>query len=317
MALLASLWMVSCSKEGSPAATAPAAGTPATTTTTKPAPADNGKGTASVPPTGDGVAQATPPSTPVTAPVKPAPRVERTVTTSTPKTTPAPPPDDPAVSAVDAAKSDLLFQLTMLRSQIEQYNAENPRKAYDGRTSLDNFWQPLIKGTYVLRAPFNPLQKSSSVARSPAPGVGWVWATRAGVMSLYAVDENGSWFDESAVMGKGPGSGQKAMIADQKATRESLGAVRSAMLDFYDKQVRETGQGRWPTLSELRGGSVLSKNVPQNPFNHSNKIASATSRQAHSRDVVGNGEGWAYYDGTGGGQATFYANTRFSGQNIW
>lgn len=217
---------------------------------------------------------------------------------------------------MDASKSDLLFQLTMLRSQIEQYNAENPRKAYDGRTPLDNFWQPLIKGTYVLKAPFNPLQKSSSVARNPAPGVGWVWATRMGVMSLYAVDENGSWLDESAVTGKGSGSWQKAMIADQKATRESLGAVRSALLDFYDKQVRETGQGRWPTLAELRGGSVLAE-VPENPFNHSTRVAAATSRQAQSRDIVGNGEGWAYYDGTGGGQAAFYANTRFFGQNVW
>jgi hypothetical protein len=286
-----------------------------------PAPAGDGKVSASAqrpaPPPADGVAKTTPPSTTMTAPVKPAPRVEKTIATSAPSAAPAPPPADTAVSAMDAARSDLLFQLTMLRSQIEQYNAENPRKAYDGRTPLDSFWQPLMKGTYVLIAPFNPLQKSSKVARSPAPGVGWVWATRMGVMSLYAVDENGSWFDESAVTPKGVGSGQKATIAAQKAARESLGAVRSALLDFYDKQVRETGTGRWPTLAELRGGSVLANGLPENPFNHSAKVTAATSREAHSRDIVGNGEGWAYYDGTGGGQATFYANTRVTGQNVW
>lgn len=327
MAVLASLSMGSCGGTGGSTPAAPAPGGKAAAPgqlapATKPAPAGDGKSGNPAPAAGSaptGASAAAPAtSTPPAAPAKPAPRTDRTVTTSAPAATPPKPPAPaPAASGADDAKSDLLFQLTMLRAQIEQYNAEHPRKAYDGRAPLDDFWQPLMKATYVLAIPINPLQKSATVARSPAPGVGWVWATRQGVMNLYAVDANGGWFDESAVPAHGAGPGQKAAIAAQKATRESLGAVRSAMLDFYDRQVRDTGRGRWPTIAELRGTSVLPAGLPENPFNGSNKVVTATSRQAQSRDIVGSGEGWAYYDGTGGGRAVFYANTRMSGQNIW
>ncbi len=95
----------------------------------------------------------------------------------------------------------LQVQLQTIRSAIELYNDENPHNPYDAATiPYGGFWDPLLENSYLQKLPANPLQNySTMVASAPAVGVGWVWAEAfAGdpwTLDLYAVDENGGWYD--------------------------------------------------------------------------------------------------------------------------
>ncbi len=95
----------------------------------------------------------------------------------------------------------LQMQLQTIRSVIELYNEENPATTYDAATVVDStFWDRLLDNNYLLTLPANPLQNYSTlVGAAPAVGYGWVWGEAyAGdpwTLDLYAVNENGSWYD--------------------------------------------------------------------------------------------------------------------------
>jgi hypothetical protein len=71
----------------------------------------------------------------------------------------------------------------------------------------------------------------------------------------------------------------------------------------------------YPTLAQLTNGSALQEDVPANPYNSSSAVAAATQAEADSRTVIAGGAGWAYYDGSLGGKAVFYANTDSASEN--
>jgi len=94
--------------------------------------------------------------------------------------------------------------LQTIRSQIELYNLQNPVTRYDATTPVGPaFWDPLVRGYYLQRAPRNPLQNASTVVgAAPAQGIGWVWAPWADMVhadepfyALYLVDERGNLYD--------------------------------------------------------------------------------------------------------------------------
>ena len=99
------------------------------------------------------------------------------------------------------------------------------------------------------------------------------------------------------------------------ACRGTLGGVRSGVAAFYADRAVATGTPAYPSLAELTDGSTMQEALPANPYNDSSDVQSATSLQALSRTVIAGGAGWAYYDGSGGGDALFYANTSTVGEN--
>ena len=98
-------------------------------------------------------------------------------------------------AADDANDAAVRSQLQTLRGQIELYYAQNgeyPNLIADG-------WDDMIDNDYLMGAPTNSLQNSSTVAAAAADGVGWVWAEKAGVstsMVLTAVAADSTGFDE-------------------------------------------------------------------------------------------------------------------------
>jgi prepilin-type N-terminal cleavage/methylation domain-containing protein len=100
----------------------------------------------------------------------------------------------------EASRSNLQTQLQTVRSQIELYNVQNPATAYDAATAVANFWDPLVQNDYLQTPPKNPLQNNSTIVGvAPGAGTGWVWAEASAgdpwTLNVYAVDENGAWFD--------------------------------------------------------------------------------------------------------------------------
>lgn len=114
----------------------------------------------------------------------------------------------------DAMRSNVRRQLQTIRSQIKLYNLQHPATVYDENTSREQFWDALVNGSYLLRPPRNPLQKNSTkVGAEPRSRIGWVWAEKlAGdsrSVNLYAVDENGNWFDEDSSGWAGSGTDRR------------------------------------------------------------------------------------------------------------
>jgi MSHA pilin protein MshA len=103
--------------------------------------------------------------------------------------------------------------------------------------------------------------------------------------------------------------------AQLSACKGTLGGVRAGIASFYANEAVVSGAESYPTLAELTDGSTMQEAIPDNPYNESNDVASATSAQAAGRTLIGGGAGWAYYDGSAGGNAVFYANTDTSGVN--
>ncbi len=95
----------------------------------------------------------------------------------------------------------LQMQLQTIRSAIGLYNEENPANQYDHTSIPDStFWDPLLVNNYLRTEPANPLQNfSTAVGAAPAISLGWVWGEAPGgdawTLNLYAVDENGGWYD--------------------------------------------------------------------------------------------------------------------------
>ncbi len=109
-------------------------------------------------------------------------------------------------AAAEASRSNLQSQLQTLRSQIELWNVQNPADPYEAGTTTADFWDNLVMNNYLQTLPKNPLQDGSTlVAAAPAVGSGWVWAEASAgdtwTLNLYAIDQDGNWFD-------GDGDGQ-------------------------------------------------------------------------------------------------------------
>jgi prepilin-type N-terminal cleavage/methylation domain-containing protein len=103
--------------------------------------------------------------------------------------------------------------------------------------------------------------------------------------------------------------------AREAACKGTLGGVRAGVATYYANQAVATGTATYPSLAELTDGSTMQESLPDNPYNDSRDVQAVTSLQAQSRTVIASGAGWAYYDGSGGGDALFYANSNTIGEN--
>jgi prepilin-type N-terminal cleavage/methylation domain-containing protein len=104
-------------------------------------------------------------------------------------------------------------------------------------------------------------------------------------------------------------------LATEAACKGTLGGVRSGIANYRANVAITTGTESYPTLAQLTDGSTMQEALPTNPFNESAQVASATPLQAAARTIIAGGAGWAYYDGSGGGNAIFYANSSATGEN--
>lgn len=104
-------------------------------------------------------------------------------------------------------------------------------------------------------------------------------------------------------------------LAKESGCKGTLGGVRAGIAYFYANGAVATGTAVYPTLAELTDGSTLQEDVPANPYNRSSAVSAATQAEATSRTVIAGGAGWAYYDGSLGGKAVFYANTNSVSEN--
>ncbi len=104
-----------------------------------------------------------------------------------------------------------------------------------------------------------------------------------------------------------------AAKAKESACKGTLGAVRAGIHNFNANALVQNGTAAWPTLVQLQTlGTVMQENVPENPYNGSNTIQSAT--WAATPPVSGNA-GWNYDPASG----KFWANTTTNGVNehLW
>jgi prepilin-type N-terminal cleavage/methylation domain-containing protein len=103
--------------------------------------------------------------------------------------------------------------------------------------------------------------------------------------------------------------------AKASAVKGTLGAVRSAVANFYANSA-VNGSPAYPTLLQLQTtGTVMQEDMPTNPYKAtpSNMIAAATYNAANP--PVSGATGWNY-DATAG---KFWANSNTSGvgENAW
>lgn len=99
--------------------------------------------------------------------------------------------------------------------------------------------------------------------------------------------------------------------AKSSALQGGLGGVRSAMANFFSNSVIE-GTAAYPTLNELStAGTVLTDELPANPYNGLSNVISATAQEAAARTISQQAAGWRYYvdNASDPPVAIFYANT--------
>ncbi len=105
-----------------------------------------------------------------------------------------------------------------------------------------------------------------------------------------------------------------AAKAKESACKATLGAVRSAIANFYANTLVNNGTAAYPTLVQMQTtGTVMQETLAANPYNNSSTIAAATS-SASAPPTTGNA-GWNYDAASG----KFWANTNTSGvgENSW
>jgi prepilin-type N-terminal cleavage/methylation domain-containing protein len=105
--------------------------------------------------------------------------------------------------------------------------------------------------------------------------------------------------------------------AKEASCKGTLGGVRAGIANFYANEAIVSGSASYPTLGELTDGSTMQEQIPENPYNDSNDVTTATTGQSSARTVIGGGAGWGYYDGSAGGSAVFYANSDTTGENTF
>jgi len=97
-----------------------------------------------------------------------------------------------------------------------------------------------------------------------------------------------------------------------------LGGVRAGVASYYADWAITNGTAVYPTLAQLTTiGTVMQEKIPDNPYGGTTAAVVTTAAKADSdgRNLVGGAGigGWAYFDGTGGFPAVFYANTDTGG----
>jgi prepilin-type N-terminal cleavage/methylation domain-containing protein len=102
--------------------------------------------------------------------------------------------------------------------------------------------------------------------------------------------------------------------ASEASCKGTLGGVRAGIANYYADQAMSNGAAAYPTLAQLTTrGTVMQETIHDNPYGGTTPTAvtAAAKADADGRDLVGGAGigGWAYYDGTGGFPAVFYANT--------
>ncbi|HPO93398.1 MAG TPA: prepilin-type N-terminal cleavage/methylation domain-containing protein [Phycisphaerales bacterium] len=105
-----------------------------------------------------------------------------------------------------------------------------------------------------------------------------------------------------------------AAKAKESACKATLGAVRSAIANFYANTLVNNGTAAYPTLVQMQTtGTVMQETLAANPYNNSSTIAAATYN-ASAPPTTGNA-GWNYDAASG----KFWANTNTSGvgENSW
>ena len=105
-----------------------------------------------------------------------------------------------------------------------------------------------------------------------------------------------------------------AAKAKESACKATLGAVRSAIANFYANTLVNNGTAAYPTLVQIQTtGTVMQETLAANPYNNSSTIAAATY-SASAPPTTGNA-GWNYDAASG----KFWANTNTSGvgENSW
>jgi prepilin-type N-terminal cleavage/methylation domain-containing protein len=103
------------------------------------------------------------------------------------------------------------------------------------------------------------------------------------------------------------------VTAREAACKGSLGGIRAGIANFYANEAVTNGTAAYPTLAELTTiGSVMQESLPDNPYGGTaaNGVEPVSKANGDARDIVGgSANGWAYFSGTGGDAAIFYANT--------
>ncbi len=105
--------------------------------------------------------------------------------------------------------------------------------------------------------------------------------------------------------------------AKEAACKGTLGGVRAGIANYYADQAITAGAAAYPSLAQLTTtGTVMQEQIPDNPYTvtadtfDANEVNTAAKADADDRLLLGGGDGgWAYFDGTGGFSAVFYANT--------
>ncbi len=102
--------------------------------------------------------------------------------------------------------------------------------------------------------------------------------------------------------------------AREAACKGTLGGVRAGIANYYANQAITNSAAVYPTLAQLTTiATVMQEAIPDNPYGGTTPgvVTTAVKADADGRDLVGGAGigGWAYFDGTGGFPAVFYANT--------
>lgn len=107
--------------------------------------------------------------------------------------------------------------------------------------------------------------------------------------------------------------------AKESAVKGTLGAVRSAVANFYANESLKPTGAAFPTLAQMDTlGTVLQEHIPSNPF-----VTGVNAGKIQAADwdpsaptvfaVTATGYGWNY-DATDG---KFWANSNVGGENGW
>lgn len=102
-----------------------------------------------------------------------------------------------------------------------------------------------------------------------------------------------------------------AAQAKVSSVKGTLGAVRSAVANFYSN-ASVNGSAAYPSLVQLQTtGTVMQENLPENPFKTSAVIVAATYDS--SDPPVSGAAGWNYDAAAG----KFWANSNSVGENAY
>ena len=106
--------------------------------------------------------------------------------------------------------------------------------------------------------------------------------------------------------------------AKEAACKGALGGVRSGIANFYANEAIINALAAYPSLADLTTiGTVMQEAIPDNPYPGTTPevVTTAAKVDSDTRVVVGGAGigGWAYFDGTGGFPAVFYANSKSAG----